>query len=128
MALGKRAAGLMTISEEVASIVEQVSRKSLERTWRLPHWHEYEPQFDSDIADCKNITGLVRVAGTVSAMRFLSKFVPRSVKWGHLDVANTAWLVEDWSGQPKGASGWGIRFLNQLMEDLTTDAGSAGRQ
>ena len=116
IALGHEASGLMTASEDLASRLELASRKSLDRTWRLPHWQAYSEPLKSDIADMRNIGG--RPAGSVTAMRFLSKFVPPSVPWAHIDIAGTAWRSKPMGGQCKGATGWGVRMMNQFFEDL----------
>ncbi|HAJ48249.1 MAG TPA: hypothetical protein DCL54_16875, partial [Alphaproteobacteria bacterium] len=36
--------------------------------------------------------------------------------WAHLDIAGTAWAEEVEPTQPKGATGWGVRLLNRLIE------------
>src|SRR5262249_48370416 len=116
VALGHEASGVMTASEEFARRIDQACRKSLDRSWRLPHWHNFGDGLKSDIADMRNIAG--RPGGTISAIRFLSKFVPASVRWAHIDIAGTAWRGKPSGPQPKGATGWGVRFLNQFLEDL----------
>ncbi|MCB1303269.1 MAG: hypothetical protein KDK37_03290 [Leptospiraceae bacterium] len=116
IALGHEATGVLSPSDALAGRIEEAGRKSLERSWRLPHWQIYDDGLKSEIADTRNIAG--RPAGTVTAMRFLSKFVDREVPWAHFDIAGTAWRSNVAGGQPKGATGWGVRLLNQFMEDL----------
>ena len=116
ISLGHEAAGVMTSTEELAERIDLASRKSLDRSWRLPHWKTYGERLKSDVADLRNIGD--RAGGTLSAMRFLSNFVPRDVKWAHLDIAGTAWRGKGRGSQPGGATGWGIRMLNQFFENL----------
>lgn len=115
IALGHNATGVMTTSDILYSKIELASKISLERVWRLPHWSIYDEQLKSDIADIKNIGG--RAAGTVTAMRFLAKFVPENIPWAHFDIAGTAWLSTG-SEYNKGATGWGIKFLYNLYQLL----------
>jgi len=113
IALGHHATGVMSISDKLYQKIEQASRISLERVWRLPHWSIYDDQLKSDIADVKNIGG--RPAGTITAMRFLAKFVPENIPWAHFDIAGTAWLSNG-ADYIKGATGWGIKFMNTFFK------------
>ncbi len=119
IALGHEASGVMTASEDLAGRIDLAGRKSLDRVWRLPHWSVYGPGLKSDIADLRNIAG--RPAGTVTAMRFLSRFVDEATPWAHVDIAGTAWRGKASGSQPRGASGWGLRLLNQFFEDLLVE-------
>ncbi|MBX7057123.1 MAG: leucyl aminopeptidase [Leptospirales bacterium] len=120
IALGHEAAGLMTASEDLAQRLDLASRKSLDRLWRLPHWAAYGGGLKSDTADLRNIAG--RPAGTVTAMRFLSRFVSDETPWAHIDIAGVAWRGKGAGSQPRGATGWGLRLMNQFLEDLIQDA------
>ena len=116
VALGHHAAGVMSPSEELAERIDKASRKSLDRSWRLPHWFNYGAGLKSDVADLRNIAG--RDGGAISAMRFLSNFVPSHIRWAHVDVAGTAWRGKDSGTQTKNGTGWGVRMVHQLLEDL----------
>ncbi len=120
VALGNECAGVMTPHEGLARLIETASRKSLDRAWRLPHWFQYGAGLKSEISDLRNIGS--RSGGTISAMRFLARFVQRGVPWAHFDIAGAAWRPKPSGTQSKGATGWGVRFLNQFLEDL--EAGS----
>jgi leucyl aminopeptidase len=57
-----------------------------------------------------------RKAGSIVAAEFLRKFTA-GVPWAHLDIAGTAFE----SGRPytpKGGSGFGVRLLVELAEQL----------
>ncbi|MEQ9366225.1 MAG: leucyl aminopeptidase, partial [Leptospirales bacterium] len=120
IALGHEAAAVMSPSEDLYSRIESASRKSLDRVWRLPHWSSYQGVLKSETSDIRNIGG--RAAGTVTAMRFLSRFVGEDIPWAHVDIAGTAWRGKASGSQGRGATGWGVRLLNQFMEDLIRDA------
>lgn len=115
IALGHHATGVMCTSDEFYKKIETASYLSLERIWRLPHWSIYDEQLKSDIADIKNIGG--KAAGTITAMRFLSKFVPTEIPWAHFDIAGTAWLPNG-PEHSKGSTGWGLRLLYELFKLL----------
>lgn len=116
IALGHEAAGVMTRSNALAAKIDTACRSSGDRSWRLPHWSVYDEQLKSDIADVRNIGG--KPAGTVTAMRFLSRFVDSHIPWAHFDIAGTAWRSSAARAEPKGATGWGMRFLNEFMEQI----------
>ena len=118
ISLGHEAAGLFTSSDELAARIERAGLESLDRTWRLPHWSAYDAALKSDTADLRNIGG--RPAGSITAMRYLAKFVPPHIPWAHLDIAGTAWRDKGRGSQPKGATGWGVRLLNRFFEGLVS--------
>ena len=117
VALGHIAAGVMTASEDLSKRIKQASLRSLDRSWRLPHWSIYGKGLKSEIADQRNITS-GRDAGTISAMRFLAHFVPEDIPWAHFDIAGTAWRNKAEGSQCKGPTGWGIRLLSSFMKNL----------
>ena len=116
VALGHHATAVMTSSEDLFSRIEDASFQSLDRIWRMPHWSVYGEGLKSNIADQRNIAG--RGGGTISAMRFLSHFVPKEIPWAHFDIAGTAWQSKEFASQGKGATGWGLRFLSSFMQNL----------
>lgn len=69
---------------------------------------------NSDIADVKNAAG--RDAGSITAAQFLQRFV-KDTAWAHLDIAGVAWTERDIALCPKGATGFGVRLLNQFVVD-----------
>ena len=115
VALGHEASAIMTASDELATKLDQASRKSLDRMWRMPHWFHYGMGLKSDISDIRNVAG--REGGTLIAYRFLSSFVDRKIKWAHIDIAGSAYRSKGTGGQSKGATGWGIRMIHQFLED-----------
>ncbi len=112
VALGTVAAGLFSNNDELAAKVEKASQAAHEKVWRMPLWKEYDEQIKSDVADMKNVGG--RPAGAITAAMLLSKFVG-DIPWAHLDIAGMAAADKDSPYQPKGASGYGVRLLVQLL-------------
>ncbi len=67
---------------------------------------------DSVIADVRN-TGNGKGAGSITAAQFLKRFV-NGVTWAHLDIAGVSWADKDTELHPAGATGFGIRLLNEF--------------
>src|SRR5262245_43096644 len=85
-----------------------------ERFWRMPLGPEYDKQIDSKFADMKNTGG--RWGGSITAAQLLARFVDKT-PWVHLDIAGTALGSPQTDINKSWSSGWGVRLLNQLVED-----------
>ncbi len=75
-------------------------------------WEDHRRFMKSHIADVKQVGG--REAGTITAAAFLSHFVG-DTPWAHLDIAGVANTDRGEAGQPRGATGFGVRALVQLL-------------
>jgi leucyl aminopeptidase len=80
----------------------------------MPLWPEYGEQIKSDVADMKNTGG--RPAGAITAATLLSKFVG-DMPWAHLDIAGVSGSDKDMPYRPKGATGYGVRLLVQMLRN-----------
>jgi leucyl aminopeptidase len=116
VALGDITAGLFSNSDTLALQLSKASEKSGEKIWRLPMGKEYDKQIDSDIADIKNV-GSGRGAGSITAAQFLKRFIHDNVAWAHLDIAGVSWVKNSSDLSPKGATGFGVRLLEQFIWD-----------
>lgn len=114
MALGHEHTGLFSNNDTLADAILNAGKKTGETAWRLPLGDAYDRLIKSDIADMKNIGD--GTAGSITGAVFLQRFV-KDVPWAHLDIAGTAWGAKDKPTVPKGATGWGVRLLNQLIAD-----------
>ena len=114
VALADVYAGLFSNDDELAKKIESCGIKVGERAWRLPLGEEYDEMINSDIADMKNV-GSGRGAGSTTAAQFLKRFVGET-KWAHLDIAGVAWRGKGDAMAVKGASGYGVRLLNELVK------------
>ncbi|HQR37959.1 MAG TPA: leucyl aminopeptidase [Blastocatellia bacterium] len=112
IALGHVYAGLMTNDQPWADGVLAAARSAGEKIWQLPLDKAYRELIRSDIADIKNLGG--RTAGTITAGYFLREFVG-STPWVHLDIAGTAWVEEDRPDIARGATGFGVSTLVELV-------------
>jgi leucyl aminopeptidase len=114
IALGDYVTGLMGNDETLLKRIEEASKETGEKVWRLPLWDEYFENLKSDVADFKNVG--TRSAGAIIGGIFLSKFVAKT-PWVHLDIAGPASIEKDMPYTPRGGTGAGVRLLVQLLRD-----------
>lgn len=112
--LGHIAAGAMGTNDELMTKVKAAGVKTHERVWELPLWDDYDEGVKSKVADVQNIGD--GTSGTIAGGAFLKKFAT-GYPWVHLDIAGMAWGMKGATYVPKGASGYGVRLLVQLVED-----------
>ena len=113
IALGHFYSALLSQHDELSRQIEQASRLSGERVWRLPLDNDFKLAIQSEYADIKNIGSKKYSAGTITGAFFLQNFVA-DIPWAHLDIAGTAFDVPDISYYSSGATGVGVRLLVEL--------------
>ena len=113
-ALGEEYAGLFSNNDALVNEIKEAGNSVNEAVWHLPMNKAYDKMIDSDIADMKNIGG--RLAGGSTAACFLARFIKEGVTWAHLDIAGVDKYEKSRPTTPKGATGWGVRLLNQLVK------------
>lgn len=118
ISLANTYAGCFSNNDELADQLIKASYDSDEPLWRMPLHKDFDDMLKSPIADIANIGGERGMAGSSTAAHFLERFINDGVKWSHLDIAGMAW---DKKGKkaicPKGAVGFGVRLLNQFVEN-----------
>ncbi|MBM3286626.1 MAG: leucyl aminopeptidase [Candidatus Eisenbacteria bacterium] len=114
IALGHYGAGLLSNDEPLAARIEDASKRSGDRLWRLPIWEEMNDHLKSDFADLKNIGDASAGGGTIIGGAFLGNFVD-GIPWAHIDIAGTAYWEKDRPHLPKGPSGYGVRLIVDLL-------------
>ena len=114
VALADVYAGLFSNDDNLSKQLSACGEETGERVWRLPLGEEYDEMINSDIADMKNV-GSGRGAGSITAAQFLHRFVGET-KWVHLDIAGVAWKGKGDALAHKGATGYGVRLLNELVK------------
>lgn len=113
--LGSWRAGLFSNNDKLAEQLAKSATRTGEPVWRMPLGDEYDKMINCDIADMQNV-GEGREAGSTTAAQFLQRFV-NDVPWVHLDIAGVAWQnKERFKLAPKGAVGWGVRLLNDWVQ------------
>ena len=83
----------------------------------MPLHKDYDDMIKSSVADVANLGSEKGMAGSATAAHFIGRFIKDGVKWAHLDIAGVAVDKKGSNLVPKGAVGFGIRLLNQLIKD-----------
>jgi leucyl aminopeptidase len=112
VALGSVAAGLLGNDDALQEKIRESAERTGDRVWPLPLWQEYKDKIKSDVADIKNTGG--RYGGASTAAAFLARYVG-DTPWAHLDIAGTAWTTEELPYLTKGATGFGVRLVVDLL-------------
>jgi leucyl aminopeptidase len=116
MALGEEYAGLFSNNDDLSNRLFKTGEKVKEKVWRLPLHDNYDKLINSSIADIQNIN-YSGGAGSITAAQFLQRFVTKKTPWAHLDIAGMAFSKKASNLNPGGATGFGVRLLNQLIEE-----------
>lgn len=114
VALGESKAGLYSNNDKLAERLYQAGETVGEYLWRMPLGPEYDKLLESPVADMQNISN-GRWGGSITAAQFLQRFV-NETPWAHLDIAGMANQAKPSDICIKGASGFGVRLLNQLVK------------
>src|SRR6202044_2371903 len=114
VALGQEYAGMFSNDDKLSERLAKAGEATGERVWRMPLAPEYDKIIDSKFADVKNSGG--RFAGSITAAQFLQRFVNKT-PWAHLDIAGTALGSPQTEINKSWSSGWGVRLLNNLVEE-----------
>jgi len=116
ISLGNEFAGLFSNNDQLAERINKVGYKDNEKAWRLPLSKNFDALIDSQIADVQNIN-YSGGAGSITAAQFLQRFVINKTPWAHLDIAGMAWTKKTTKTIPMGATGYGVKLLNRLVEE-----------
>ena len=118
VALGNRTAAVMANDDGTRTAVVDAGRRAGEPLWPMPLPDELRKSLDSSVADIANVSA-DRSAGMLVAGVFLREFVPRDVRWAHLDIAGPSFnRGEPYGYIPKGGTGASTRALIQITEDM----------
>ena len=116
VALGHEYAGVFSNDNDLPRALITAGESVGDPVWHMPMSQAWDKAMDSDVADVRNIsTG--KDAGSATAAAFLKRFVEDDMTWAHLDIAGVAWTQKDKPLGPKGATGYGVRLLD---EDIRT--------
>ena len=114
--LGSEYAGLFSNDDKLSNQILNAGQKVEEKLWRMPLHKNYDKLMDSKNADVQNIN-YVGGAGSTTAAQFLQRFIINKTPWAHLDIAGMAFSKYGGALNSRGATGFGVRLLNQLVED-----------
>jgi len=115
--LGFEYCGTFANDDDLWNGIHKASNKTGEKFWRMPLDPAYKKEMESQVADLKNL-GNSRYGGACSAAGFLEHFIQKDTKWAHIDIAGTAWWKSDKATTPKGGTGFGVRALDSLIQDM----------
>jgi leucyl aminopeptidase len=119
-ALTERYSGVFANRNAANVLLQRAGAESGERVWPFPMDDDYDELLKSDVADIKQCSA--ETAGDhILGARFLSRFVPKSIPWVHVDLS---------AGQHKGGlahvpteiTGFGVRLTVELLTRTTRGA------
>ena len=116
VSLGSEYAGLFSNNDRLSNQISDAGKKVDEKVWRMPLNKNYDKLIDSKNADMQNIN-YVGGAGSTTAAQFLQRFILNKTPWAHLDIAGMAFSKYGGALNSGGATGYGVRLLNKLVED-----------
>ena len=116
VSLGFEWAGLFSNNEQLASQLLAIGEESGDKLWRMPLAEPFDRLIDSPIADMKNVGP--REGGSITAAHFIQRFIDDGVRWAHIDMAGKAWSDKAGTTYEKGATGFGVRLLDQYVAEV----------
>ena len=116
VSLGSEYAGLFSNDDNLSKQILSAGEKVEEKVWRMPLHKNYDKLMNSKNADMQNIN-YVGGAGSTTAAQFLQRFVLNKTPWAHLDIAGMAFSKYGGALNSRGATGFGVRLLNKLIEE-----------
>ncbi len=115
VSLGSEYAGLFSNDDKLSNQILNAGEVVEEKLWRMPLHKNYDKLINSKNADMQNIN-YVGGAGSTTAAQFLQRFILNKTPWAHLDIAGMAFSKYGGSLNSGGATGFGVRLLNYLIE------------
>ena len=116
VSLGSEYAGLFSNNDKLSKQLIEAGESVEEKLWRMPLNENFNKLINSKNADMQNIN-YVGGAGSTTAAQFLQRFILKKTPWAHLDIAGMAFSKYGGALNSGGATGYGVRLLNKLIED-----------
>jgi len=116
VSLGSEYGGLFSNDDKLSKQLIDAGEKVDEKLWRMPLHKNFDKLINSKNADMQNIN-YVGGAGSTTAAQFLQRFIINKTPWAHLDIAGMAFSKYGGALNSGGATGYGVRLLNKLIED-----------
>ncbi|EJK58205.1 hypothetical protein THAOC_21689 [Thalassiosira oceanica] len=107
ISLGKQICGVWTEDDDLAKELDEVSKATGDKSWRMPMADEYREQLKSKIADMTNLGD--RYGGAITAALFLTEFVDKKKPFAHIDIAGPVW------DDKTGATGFGAKLVAEWV-------------
>ena len=116
VSLGSEYAGLFSNDDKLSKQLIEAGAKVEEKLWRMPLHKNFDKLINSKNADMQNIN-YIGGAGSTTAAQFLQRFILNKTPWAHLDIAGMAFSKYGGALNSGGATSYGVRLLNKLIED-----------
>ncbi len=116
ISLGSEYAGLFSNDDKLSEKLIKSGQNVEEKLWRMPLHKNFDKLINSKNADMQNIN-YVGGAGSTTAAQFLQRFIINKTAWAHLDIAGMAFSKYGGALNSSGATGYGVRLLNNLIEE-----------
>lgn len=117
VALGLNYAGAFVNNDALWTQLQNASKNTGEKLWRMPLDESFRREMDSTFADIKNV-GNGRNGGSCTAAAFLGEFIDKDRAWAHLDIAGVAMSKSTATCPVPFASGFGVKLLNAFVEEF----------
>lgn len=108
ISLGKKICGVWTDNDDLGKELEDISKVTGDKSWRMPMEKEYNQQLESTFADIKNVG--TRYGGAITAALFLQNFVDKKKPYAHIDIAGPVW------DDKIGATGFGAKLVVEWVK------------
>ena len=113
VALGERMSGIFVQPPALAATAVAAGEASGERVWSFPLDADYDGELESRIADVMQCTPDSK-ADHILAARFLSRFVPETAAWIHMDLS-AAVRSGGLAHINTDITGFGVRYTLELL-------------
>jgi leucyl aminopeptidase len=114
IALGNAYAGAFSRHDDLLDELRGAGARAGEPVWPLPLHAAFQDALKSDIADIRNSAEGVHGGASIGA-EMIGFFVDEKTRWAHIDIAGMAWEDKGKPTVPRGAVGFGVQLLNQLV-------------
>jgi len=107
ISLGKGVCGIWTSDDNLANELNNASKLTGDKSWRMPMEKSYNAQLESKIADISNLG--TPYGGAITAALFLQNFVDKKKPFAHIDIAGPVW------DDNTGATGFGTKLASEWI-------------
>ena len=114
VALGEEYAAVFANNDTLLGQLKNASQKTGDKVWHMPLDKAFDRAMDSHVADMRN-SSATRFGGSSTGAAFLQRFVQKDVAWAHVDMAPVMASKNDTVLGPRGATGFGVRLLAELV-------------
>jgi leucyl aminopeptidase len=115
-ALSDEFAGVFGRDDSLVAALQKAGDTTGEALWRLPLHKNFAEDMKSSIADIKNVVEGGGPGASLGA-HFIGYFVDEKTPWAHLDIAGVNWSDKGDAITPKGATGFGVRLLDEVARN-----------